>query len=179
MYKEAFLDEDDFTISLHDDLVKLIVNVIFSDELYKLLILLYRVDNFEFDKDLRLKYQSMKGVKTTDFAIDPYLSLADPLVVMKEASKRYGLSTIETTSEQYTNPTVQKVDFEDLVNIEFKEYFKKNSSNIAELPEKVRKEILQKAKIRPYQKSVLKFREIMTSSKSPLEKLISLQDLKL
>lgn len=56
MYKEAFLDEDDFTISLHEDLVKLIVNVIFSDELYKLLILLYRVDNFDFDKDLRLKY---------------------------------------------------------------------------------------------------------------------------
>lgn len=106
MYKEAFLDEEDFTISLHEDLVKLIVNVIFSDELYKLLILLYRVDNFDFDKDLRLKYHSMKGVKTTDFAIDPYLSLADPLVVMKEASKRYGLSTIETTSEQYTNPTV-------------------------------------------------------------------------
>jgi hypothetical protein len=33
----------------------------------------------------------MKGVKTTDFSIDPYLSLADPVIVLKEASLKYGI----------------------------------------------------------------------------------------
>ena len=53
---------------------------------------MYRIDNFEVDKAFRGKYSSLKGVKTTDFAIDPYLSLAEPNVVMQEASKRYGLT---------------------------------------------------------------------------------------
>jgi len=99
MYKESFLDEDDFKISLQEDILKLIVNSIFSgQDIYRLLILLYRVDNFDFDKAMRLKYATLKGVKTTDFAIDPYLSLADPLVVIKEANKRYGVE-IKTRSE--------------------------------------------------------------------------------
>jgi hypothetical protein len=52
------------------------VNTIITKDLYRILILLYRVDNYEFDKDLRAKYVALKGVKTTDFEIDPYLSLA-------------------------------------------------------------------------------------------------------
>lgn len=76
-----------------------------NDELYRVLILLFRIDNFDFDKDLRDKYSTLKGVKTNDFAIDPYLSLAEPLVVFKEASLRYGVS-IRTTSELVENPTV-------------------------------------------------------------------------
>lgn len=50
-----------------------------------MLILLYRVDNFDGDKDLRAKYACLRGVKTTDFSIDAYLSLAEPLVLFKEA----------------------------------------------------------------------------------------------
>lgn len=38
----------------------------------------------------------LKGIKTTDFGIDPYLSLADPIVVIKEASKKYGIDDITT-----------------------------------------------------------------------------------
>ncbi len=64
-------------------------------------------------------------MKTTDFAIDPYLSLADPLVVIKEANKRYGVE-IKTRNELVSNTTLQMLDSEDLVNIEFKEYFKKH-----------------------------------------------------
>lgn len=120
------MDEDDFKLALQEDILKLIVNSIFSgQDIYRLLILLYRVDNFDFDKAMRLKYATLKGVKTTDFAIDPYLSLADPLVVIKEANKRYGVE-IQTRSELVLNPTVQKLDIDEIVNIEFKEYFKKN-----------------------------------------------------
>jgi hypothetical protein len=126
MYKDGFIDEDDFKMALQEDVLKLIVNAVFSgQEIYRLLILLYRVDNFDFDKAMRLKYATLKGVKTTDFAIDSYLSLADPLVVIKEANKRFGVD-IKTSSELVQNPTVQKLDSEELVNLEFKEYFKKN-----------------------------------------------------
>ena len=38
----------------------------------------------------------LKGIKTCDFGIDPYLSLADPIVVIKEASKKYGIDEIAT-----------------------------------------------------------------------------------
>lgn len=116
----------------------------------------------------------MKGVKTTDFEIDPYLSLAEPLVVIKEASKKYGIDII-TTSDLVQNPTVQKLDIEDMVNIEFKEYFQKNKAHIEELPGEVQIKLLQKAKIRPYQRSVLKFRDIMQKPCSPLLKLFMIQ----
>ena len=82
-----------------EDIIKVIISALFGGhELYKVLILLYRVDNFDFDKDLRVKYACLRGVKTTDFSIDPYLSLADPLIVLKEASKRYGIE-IKTQNE--------------------------------------------------------------------------------
>lgn len=72
------------------------------------------------------------------------------------------------------NHTVQKLDYEDMVNIEFKEYFLKNSEQFEQLPTEVQEKLLEKAKIRPYQKSVLKFREIMLSPTSPLVKLFAL-----
>lgn len=53
MYSGAFLDEDDLRYALKEDLVKLIINVIINEDLYKVLVLLYRIDNFELDKDFR------------------------------------------------------------------------------------------------------------------------------
>jgi hypothetical protein len=97
MYREGFVDEEDFRVGLKEDLVRLMVDVLITEDLYRVLILLYRIDNFDFDKDLRAKYHTLKGVKTTDFEIDPYLSLAHPLVVIKEASKRCGIE-IKTSS---------------------------------------------------------------------------------
>jgi len=179
MYKESFIDEDDLKVSLNEDLLKLLVNSIFSgQEIYRLLIFMYRVDSFDFDKSMRVKYANLRGVKTTDFAIDPYLSLADPMVVIKEANQRYGVD-IKTRSELVQNPTVQKLDSEEIVNIEFKEYFRKHREDIIELPPEVQEILLKKARVRPYQKSVARFREVMTSpSLSPIEKLIGLQSLK-
>ena len=173
MYSDSFLDEDDLKVALKEDLIKLMVNTIITKDLYKILIFLYRIDNFDFDKDLRIKYTTLKGVKTTDFEIDPYLSLAHPFVVIQEASKKYGID-IKTSQQLIPNPTVQKLDFEDFVNIEFKEYFKTNKEHIEELPGEVQMKLLEKARIRPYHKSVLKFREIMMSASSPLEKLFAL-----
>lgn len=42
--------------ALFDDLLKLILNIIIKDDVYKILICLVRIDNFELDKDLRNKY---------------------------------------------------------------------------------------------------------------------------
>jgi hypothetical protein len=65
------------------------------------------------------------------------------------------------------------------VNIEFKEYFRKHREDIMELPVEVQDILLKKARIRPYQKSVARFREVMTSpSLSPIEKLLGLQSMK-
>ena len=69
---------------------------------------------------------------------------------------------------------MQKIEFEDMVNIEFKEYFKKNKQDFEQLPPGLKSRLLEKARIRPYQKSVIKFREIMTQPSSPLDKLINL-----
>lgn len=92
IYREGFTDEEDLKLALNEDLVKLVVHVLFaSGDLYRVLLLLYRVDNFDFDRDLRSKYSSLKGFKTTDFSIDPYLSLANPVILLKEASARFGI----------------------------------------------------------------------------------------
>ena len=173
MYRSAFLDEEDLQLGLKEDLVKLMVNTIVTKDLYRILILLYRVDNFDFDKDLRAKYVALKGVKTTDFEIDPYLSLAQPFVVIQEASKRFGLD-LKTTNQLITNPTVQKLDCEDFVNIEFKEYFKTHKEIFDGLAPLVQTKLLEKARIRPYHRSVKRFRDIMLRPVSPLQKLFAL-----
>jgi len=68
---------------------------------------------------------------------------------------------------------------EEIVNIEFKEYFKQNRADIMGLPSEVQQILIKKARIRPYQKSVARFREIMISPVlSPIDKLIALQSLK-
>jgi hypothetical protein len=58
---------------------------------YKVLICLKRIDTFDADKDLRHKYTLMKGIKTLHFGIDPYLSMADPLILIREISIKNGI----------------------------------------------------------------------------------------
>jgi hypothetical protein len=48
---------------LFQDIIKLIVNAVVRDDVYKILICLIRIDNFELDKDLRAKYSLLKGIK--------------------------------------------------------------------------------------------------------------------
>lgn len=67
---------------LKEDLAKLVISIVIKDDIYKVLICLQRIDSFEQDKDLRGKYSLLKGVKTTEFGIDPYLCLSDPIVVI-------------------------------------------------------------------------------------------------
>jgi len=54
---------------------------------------------------MRIKYSMLKGVKTTDFEIDRYLSMNDPLVVVEELCKLSGIQ-IETDRDMLQNPTL-------------------------------------------------------------------------
>ena len=73
----------------------MIVNLILKDDVLKVLICLVRIDTFEQDKDLRTKYTMLKGVQTTDFGIEPHLSLNDPGIFFKELFHKYGIGQTE------------------------------------------------------------------------------------
>ena len=78
---------------MKEDIAKLVINLLMKDDVLKVLVCLVRIDNFEGDKDLRNKYSLLKGVQTTDFGIDAYLSLNDPQVFFKELFKKHGLTS--------------------------------------------------------------------------------------
>ena len=61
-----------------------------------------------------------------------------------------------------------------MTNIKFKEFFKQNKQYLVSLPPEIKTKIYQKAKIKPFQRSVLKFRDIFSKQCSPLEKLFYL-----
>ena len=121
IYSE-FIEQEDLK-SLSEDIVKIIVKSIFSENIYTILIFLVRIDNFDPDKDMRKKYNMLKGVKTSDFGIDPYLTMNDPAILIQEISKFRDVE-IETSRELISNPTVQNLDLEDMTNMQFKEYIK-------------------------------------------------------
>ena len=75
------------------------------------------------------------------------------------------------------NTTLQ-MDGNDAVKVGFKQFVTENAKILEAFPEDIRKIIIEKAKDKPYQKSVIKFREIMTRSTSPYEKLFQIKDLK-
>lgn len=77
--------------------------MIIKDDVYKILICLVRIDNFEFDKDLRAKYSLFKGIKIAEFGIDPLLSMSDPVLLVQELSKKHSLYGAK---EGLNNPTV-------------------------------------------------------------------------
>jgi hypothetical protein len=64
-----------------------LINHIISEEIYTILIFLVRIDNFDPDKDMRKKYSMLKGVKTSEFGIDPYLTMNDPTILIEELQK--------------------------------------------------------------------------------------------
>jgi hypothetical protein len=92
-----------------------------------------RIDNFDADKDMRNKYLLLKGIKTTEFGIDKYLNMSDPIILVQEYSRISGY-VIDTERDLFKNPTVQNIEIEDISNIEFKEYFKNNIDHIKKLP---------------------------------------------
>ena len=60
----------------------------------------------------------------------------------------------------------------------FKNYMATNKAMIDKMPQAVKNIIIEKAKIKPFQKSVLKMRDLMVKTSSPLEKLFALKDIK-
>ena len=73
MYIE-YLDVLDYK-EMQEDIAKLVIGFILKDDVLRVLMCLLRIDCFDQDKDLRAKYSMLKGVQTTDFGIDPYLSM--------------------------------------------------------------------------------------------------------
>jgi hypothetical protein len=83
---------------------------------------------------LRAKYLMLKGVQTTDFGIDPYLSMNDASVFFKEASKKFGIELKVGAggngegSLNLVNTTVQiEINESDLANVGFKQYLTANN----------------------------------------------------
>ena len=111
------------------DLQKLVIDIMISNDVQNIILFLMRIDNFDSDKDMRNKYLHLKGVKTTDFGIDKYLNMNDPIILVEEFSKISGIE-IQTERDLINNPTVQNIEIEDISNVEFKEYFKNNMDNI-------------------------------------------------
>lgn len=70
------------------------------------------------------------------------------------------------------------MDHSEIVNFGFKQYITENAQLLESLPSEIKKIVIDKAKVKPYHKSVLKFRDIMTKSNSPYEKLFMIKDLK-
>eukprot|EP00347_Sterkiella_histriomuscorum_P007333 403349353 len=162
---------------LNEDIYRILIDTMFCNEIYNILVFLMRIDNFDSDKDMRQKYQILKSInaKTQDFGINPYLCLNDPIVLVEELSKLSGV-IIETDRDLLQNPTVQNIELEEFENIEFKEYLKSNMEHINQLPTNLQQIILQKSRVRPYKKSVERFRTILIKPCSPLKKLFQLQE---
>jgi hypothetical protein len=60
MYQE-YIEFSDYK-ELQEDIAKLVINQILKDDVLKVLVCLTRVETFETDKDLRVKYLMLKGV---------------------------------------------------------------------------------------------------------------------
>jgi hypothetical protein len=124
---------------MKEDIAKLVINLLMKDDVLKVLVCLVRIDTFEGDKDLRNKYSLLKGVQTTDFGIDAYLSLNDPQVFFKELFKKHGLTSrtseaADAISASQMNTTVQQelngVNTSDIGNVSFKQYITENAELI-------------------------------------------------
>jgi hypothetical protein len=79
--------------AMNEDIAKTVINSILVGDVLKVLTCLVRIDNFEFDLELRDKYRMLKGTTTADFGIDPYLSLSDPMVIIKEVLIKFDLDS--------------------------------------------------------------------------------------
>jgi hypothetical protein len=74
----------------------LCINVIIREDVYKVLICLVRIDQFELDKNLRAKYQLLRGSRPADFGISRFFCLSDPVVLIEELTARYGLERMSS-----------------------------------------------------------------------------------
>lgn len=134
------VDNDDY-MAMSEDIAKLVVNIVLQGDVLKVLICLVRIDCYDQDKDLRSKYSMLKGVQSSEFGIDPYLSLNDAGVLIKEAAKKYKVDIKEEranteVSQNLVNTTVQLGEngvgneHSQAVNIGFKQYLQDNKHKL-------------------------------------------------
>lgn len=75
-FYEPVIKENDLYI-LFEDLHKIIGSLIIKGEVYKILLILSRIQNEIYDKDLRFKYRELVHITPQDVGIDKYLLLND------------------------------------------------------------------------------------------------------
>lgn len=112
----------------------------------------------------------------------------DAALFFREISKRHGVDLPKeegTPASQLRpatvlNTTVQGADVQVNIsgNLTLSRYIQTNKGHMDMLPASARQLANTKAKTKPFHRSVIKFREIMVKTCSPLEKLFMLRDLK-
>lgn len=112
----------------------------------------------------------------------------DAALFFREISKRHGVDLpkdegVTPQSQRPTtvmNTTVQGADIAVQIggNLTLSRYIQTNKAHMDLLPASARQLANAKAKTKPFQRSVIRFREIMVKTCSPLEKLFMLRDLK-
>jgi hypothetical protein len=101
----------------------------------------------------------LKGVQTSDFGIDPYLSLNDASLFFQELFKKYeidpenlsqkSVDAAQSLAHMSRNMSLQ-MDQDELLNIGFKQYITENVALIDVLPADIKSKVLNKAKIKPF-----------------------------
>ena len=129
MYIE-YLDVLDYK-EMQEDIAKLVIGFILKDDVLRVLMCLLRIDCFDQDKDLRAKYSMLKGVQTTDFGIDPYLSMNNADIFFQEIIIKFELRNEQRTS--IVNSTVQAeypINDAEIHNYGFKDFLRENKQII-------------------------------------------------
>jgi hypothetical protein len=107
--------------------------------------------------------------------------MEDPVSIITEVMKKIGSSYEDRREIQLLeNTSLQDRELEEFYQaLDLKSYMKKHAKVLEKiLPSEVRLLLAKKYNIKPYQFSVVKFREIMTKNCAPLEKLFMIHELK-
>jgi hypothetical protein len=72
---------------LAEDFLKSATNVVLTNEIYKILLILCRVETFSLDQNIREKYVILRNFTPEDFGVDTYLTLNDTSPIIDELTK--------------------------------------------------------------------------------------------
>ena len=88
-FYQAYVDEHQF-FGLDEDLYKLVSNIVLShSETYRIVLALLRIQYYNADKDMRLKYQKLRKATPQHFGIDNYFTLNDESLILSELSTKH------------------------------------------------------------------------------------------
>ena len=85
-FYQPYLNKED-TFALKEDLLRLAINRVMTNEIFKILLCLMRVETFSLDRDIRIKYDFLKKHTPEDFGVDPYLTLNPSSYLIDEVQK--------------------------------------------------------------------------------------------